>query len=818
VPHWQRPTGLSRKRHLGIVSVVGILSGDIRMKLPISQTSQDEGVQHRDWADLNCFPNLVMAAVLCLVVGSLFPLVFGEVVQTEVLVPEHVNHTFIGRSYTVGDFVVRVDSVGDVIGSRQVIVWLDLFNNASAFTTWVVNLDTLKIQVDGGEWRPVYYSSTSEVHHGEVCGHYERLVYRHRSYRLDPGQGTGCWVVFELSKYEFDTMKSLGFEWSTRSGKITGRFNISGERVPEDVPYIEMIRPKKGETTVWLGSIEFQVLDLESRPVNWSVEFDGEFLFEGTAPARQDPCPILVERSLEPRAIPYGPHRLVLRAADGKVEDVVVVEFVLEQPKIIELVEEWAINTSAQFGFTFGAGYQGSQTVWDIDGDGVKEIVFGTRRGHSKRLWAFDAGGSLEWVYPPIDQDGLPGDPTSKVSLVDVNGDGVYELCLAGRGGRLHVLDGNGRVVWVWDNPTGQAMHGAPQALDVDGDGLVEFFINDNAGFIHRVSHEGELVWTSFQTGAANMGQPTIADIDQDGGYEVLWASSDHYVYSIRAEDAFEEWRFDTGARLARNQVIVADVNKDGEYEALVWTDAPASAVICLTHSGEELWRWTHPRPGANIRMCQALGDVDKDGSMDMVVMTTDAAFLIDIGGVVPLTKWEANFSQWSEERLLPPGAMMSHWSSYQTIADIDGDGELEILWLAPYPIVTDGETGMPEAFYLNDHVATQRWADNGGWWGDVDQDGVSEWICELRGKTYSRTQIYCLTLSGQFPAESPWPEYYHSAYPAEYQNKQDWLTLKAAYSNSLWFPIPDQLAFIALLVCLIPTRRTNTSQAQKTR
>ena len=173
-----------------------------------------------------------------------------------------------------------------------------------------------------------------------------------------------------------------------------------------------------------------------------------------------------------------------------------------------------------------------------------------------------------------------------------------------------------------------------------------------------------------------------------------------------------------------------------------------------------------------------------------MAVMTGSAAFCIDIGGETPFTKWEINFTELSKEGLLPPGATASHWTSYQTIADIDGDGEIEIIWLAPFPIITDGATGRVEGYYVNDHVAINRRQENGGWWGDVDGDGISEYICELNGNSHRETQVYCLTMNGCFPAESPWPEYYHSAYPAEYQQQQDWLTLKAAYSNSLWFPI----------------------------
>ncbi len=476
-------------------------------------------------------------------------------------------------------------------------------------------------------------------------------------------------------------------------------------------------------------------------------------------------------------------------------DDLVLTSVPVAPPPVSLLTLKWTYNVSNTFaGHTFGAGHQGCQTVWDVDGDGTNEIIFGTRRGDSKRLWCIDPDGAFEWLYPPIDEDGLPGDPTSKVSLVDVDNDGRYELALAGRGGRLHVIMGNGSLLWVWDNPNqGEAMHGAPQALDVDGDGFVEFFLNDNSGFIHRVNHLGQLVWTSSQAGAGNQGHPTICDIDQDDRYEILFASQDDHLWCISAETASHEWIFNAGANMQQNQVIVADVNNDGEYEAIIWTDAAATAPANLhivSFYGTELGRWTHPRNGSNIRICQAMGDVDGDGSMDMVLMTGDGAFCIDVGASQPTTKWEINFTQWCEDGLIPHGATSDHYSSYQLIADIDGDDEQEILWLAPYPMVTDGATGQPEAYYLNDHIALNRRQENGGWWGDVDNDGESEWIVELNGNSHPETMVYCLTLNGTFPADSAWPEYYHSAYPGEYQQSQDWLMLKGAYSNSLWFPL----------------------------
>jgi len=462
-----------------------------------------------------------------------------------------------------------------------------------------------------------------------------------------------------------------------------------------------------------------------------------------------------------------------------------------------QLTAKWTINTSDIFaGRTFGAGHQGCQTVWDIDGDGTNEIIFGTRRGDSKRLWCFDARANFEWIYPPIDQDGLPGDPLSKVSLIDVNRDSRYELCLAGRGGRLHVLDGKGHLIWSWDDPNiGADIEGPPQAFDVDGDGYIEFFLGDSRGCIHRVTHQGERVWSLQACGKFVAGQPTVADIDRDGGLELLVASDDWFVYCLDARTGSEEWRFNTTANCA-GPVIVVDVNSDGEYEALVWDEIgrgeSAGCLFCLSFFGAQMWNFTLPQPG-RVKLVQTVGDVDGDGSLEIAAVSDTVLCCIDIGGDYPVLEWEINVTKWVEEgRFGGAVALASAWSSYTLMADIDGDERQELLWLVPFPMVTDASTGALEAYYCNPNVAQAKRQENGGWWGDVDNDGMSEWIVELNGKYHLLTEVYCLTMNGKFPTISPWPEYYHTAYPAEYQKKQDWLTLKAAYSNSLWFPMPE--------------------------
>jgi len=744
--------------------------------------------------------------------------------------PPHVNHTFLGQLYSSGGFGCRVVAVGDVEGRRQVILWLELSNEASS--VWPVDSAAIKAiasdEADGPggledlKWRVCSYASWSVQGEPYQCiDGSTHPAWRHGTYRLDPGSSATCWVVFQLPKYEFDSMRRLTVqlpcpEVGGMVGGVVAGVPISSGRHPGYVPYLRVLVPADGENLTWLTSVRFQISDTDYRPVNWSVELDGQPLSNGAAlPGHPDLCPIEVREKIGHRAVPRGPHRMVVRAWDGRVSENVSVDFSLQHAETPELELEWAISTSNIFpGTVFGPGRHGCQTVWDIDGDGVNEVLFGNWPPgndtvppqpfwQEARLWCFDAAQNLEWVYPPPEREPLPGPPTSKPSLIDVNSDGVHEVCLAGMGGRLHAINPDGSLHWFWDNPNARSsMHGPPQALDVDGDGFPEFFIHDNRGDIHRVSHEGELEW-SFTAPPGEGGDnapPTICDIDQDGEHEAVWANSPGTVRCVDAETGMEEWVFDSGAAMRYQPVMVADVNRDREYEAIFCTETPGR-VTCLTFYGKELWSWSLP-PGDGIWMCQAMGDVDRDGGMDMVIMSTSSMICLNIHGIAPELVWEVNTTRWIEEGLIPPGATTHPQSSYQLIADIDGDQDLEVLWQAPYPIITDASTGQLEAYYLNQDIGVNQKQENGGWWGDIDSDGVSEWICELSGNRYTgdyynKTRIYCLTHNAPYPAQSPWPEHYHTAYPAKHQQEQDWLTLKSAGSNSLWFPIREQVSII---------------------
>jgi outer membrane protein assembly factor BamB len=497
---------------------------------------------------------------------------------------------------------------------------------------------------------------------------------------------------------------------------------------------------------------------------------------------------------------------------------------------VAQMELEWTINLTEYYpGKVFGAGCRSFATVYDVDKDGTNEILFGSRRGDSRRFWCFEPGPKLEWVYPPITEDGLPHDPFTKATIEDVNNDGTNEIIFQGRSGYIYVLNPDGTDLWKWKHPkqgdfADSIMLECTQCIDVDGDGIMEFFGSDNGGFTFRINQEqmiaGEgFAWQSAQAGKSNEGNPTIADFDKDGVYEVVIGSNDQYVYCYDGNTGKEEWRFDTGAWMDEVSIIVADINNDGDYEILAYNDPEVSAVICLSFYGMELWRWTAP-PGTNFRVGQAIADVDEDGILDMVLSTDTGHYCIEIGGatdtIPPKLKWEINCTKWGQEGKIPAGAAGNMRSPYQLVIDIDGDDKLEAILISngpnvTIPIVVDAATGELEAYYYNEHIKG-RYGCVGVWSGDVDGDGESEYIFAAEGNTHPESQRYCLTLHGKWPAKAPWPEMFHSALPESDQLAADWLTLKAKGSNSVFFPIvpvPEfALGGVLALLGLLARRR----------
>jgi outer membrane protein assembly factor BamB len=401
----------------------------------------------------------------------------------------------------------------------------------------------------------------------------------------------------------------------------------------------------------------------------------------------------------------------------------------------LDFTVEWQVNHEDK---QLRSVHHSSPNVYDLDGDGANEIVFCYRKDVD-RMACFNADGSTKWFYPPLGEDPLGGDVLAKPTIVDINNDGTVEILIGSRDRHVYCISNMGSLLWKY-GPTGASIEDTPEAFDVDGDGDMEIFFPEDDRHIYSIDHTGNLLWISPEAGSFFEGHPTAVDVDSDGEVEVIALCGDSNAYCYSALTGQEEWRFPTGAKFQSNTAVVADVNNDGEYEILASNDE--GRLYCISFYGTELWHWeAYTMPGDEMfRFEFPVGDIDNDGHLEAVLMSNYMVYCVDC--FTGATKWD--FKPYYP----------AHWGNYHLLADVTGDGEVDVLVLAPLLYVLDNKGNVQAKFPTQNLVMNDR-AESGMWAGDVDKDGVTEILFKYEGDDF-----YCVTLGGAYDASNmPWPQ-----------------------------------------------------------
>jgi len=127
---------------------------------------------------------------------------------------------------------------------------------------------------------------------------------------------------------------------------------------------------------------------------------------------------------------------------------------------------------------------------------------------------------------------------------------------------------------------------------------------------------------------------PTTVDIIGDTRPEIVAPINDGYVYAISA-DGHRLWRFDyaKGApKTFASEVTVADLNQDGVPELVFGTyslQANAGRLIVLSNTGALLYDLTLPNQGTDgngigVPAAPTIADVDGDGTLEILLLTFD--------------------------------------------------------------------------------------------------------------------------------------------------------------------------------------------------
>gem|GEM_PF-3740220 len=335
----------------------------------------------------------------------------------------------------------------------------------------------------------------------------------------------------------------------------------------------------------------------------------------------------------------------------------------------------------------------GEPKVVDIDNDGTREIIFGTQTGY---LYAIENGWKMDWKCK-LNASARYISP----EIGDVNGDGNYEIVIASDDlfetdeAGVRIIDKDGNILAIWKNPEGGFPLGMPRVVDLNEDGKDEILVgllgDDKRGNkLYALSYENGVLKELWSYPAYSWVKlpPAIADINNDGKLEIVFTSYDMCIYCLDTEGKLI-WNYTTKGGIQRIRLIpferfllhpiVYDINNDGYMEIITTTclhDKPNwSAVYCIDYNGNLIWKF---EPSVGIRDSAAVADINRDGEPEIVFG--------DINGTVYALKndgtllWKYSLPAfYFKEGIF--GAAPSGAISFPSIADLNGDGYLEIVF-----------------------------------------------------------------------------------------------------------------------------------------
>lgn len=394
----------------------------------------------------------------------------------------------------------------------------------------------------------------------------------------------------------------------------------------------------------------------------------------------------------------------------------------------------------------------------------------------------------VQTQLPPKARDGLtpmPGFPLSfssnttykpmrGLALADLNNDGADEIILC-HNEEINVIDGQGNVLWTQTLAGGMAQYPAAVA-DIDGDGTLEIVVltaygNARGGF-NVFSNTGEVLFSTVTNNNPLICAPVMADLNNDGTLEIIFCgrgkasasiSAGIHAWNLQGEE-LDGFPFELPSTPAFTPTL-ADIDNDGFLEMFVST---TSALICVSHTGEEMYRVESNEAYKYSYQSPLVVDFEGDGNWNLVgachgdnpnhyvrnAMTGDYRS----GWPKPVNYWtysaptvaknadeyaifmgvsgEGNvFYQYDMNGNVAPGFPLNLTSGIEgfiSIADIDGDGENEII--TDFNLM-DGNEGYIRAWEMDGTEVTDGFPlrpqgltyMNGANFGDIDGDGQLE-------------------------------------------------------------------------------------------
>jgi hypothetical protein len=345
------------------------------------------------------------------------------------------------------------------------------------------------------------------------------------------------------------------------------------------------------------------------------------------------------------------------------------------------------------YGSDFGPGddWTKEMAVGDVDGDGNLDLAVGN---YDQQNAVYLNNGDS--IFDTISHTfGTGSDNTYALAMGDMDGDGDLDLAVGNYDQQNAVYLNNGDSTFGNTpypfGPSDSETHALAMG-DVDGDGDLDLAVG-NAGLGNGQNmvylNHGDATFPTlphaFGTGSDNTITMALGDVDGDGDLDLAVGNAyqQNAVYLNDGDGTFPI-SHTFGTDLSDTPAVaLGDVNGDGSLDLAVGNWGEQNVVHINDGVGNPFDTISHTfGTGADRTGNLALGDVDGDGNLDLIVGNSNQQ------NVVYLNDGDGTFD--SISRTFSPN---TDSPSALVMGDVDGDGDLDL---------AVGNQGEKNVIYLN--------------------------------------------------------------------------------------------------------------------